>query len=132
MTSRLATVLLIAAGIPLAGCTAEPGTTPVRDAPAAVAAGEAVNCISTSSIDNTRVRDDRTIDFMMRDGTVYRNTLPVSCGSLGFEKRFAYRTNTARLCSTDTITVLQSGGVGAPTCGLGKFVPVKLTQNQAL
>jgi hypothetical protein len=132
MTLRLATTLLIAAVIPLAACTAEPGTTPAQNAPAAVAAGDAVDCISTGNIGNTRVHDNRTIDFVMRNGTVYRNTLPVSCGPLGFEKRFAYRTNTARLCSSDTITVLQSGGVGAPTCGLGKFVPVQLTENQAL
>jgi hypothetical protein len=133
MTLRLATASLIAAtAVSLAGCTAEPGTTPSTNAPAAVAAGEAVDCISTGSIGNTRVQDNRTIDFVMRDGTVYRNTLPVSCTPLGFEKRFAYRTNSARLCSDDTITVLQSGGVGAPTCGLGKFVPVRLKENQVL
>ncbi len=133
MTLRLATAMLIAAAVPLAGCTAEPRTTPSNsNAPAAVAAGEAVDCISTGAIGNTRVQDNRTIDFVMRDGTVYRNTLPVQCSPLGFEKRFAYRTNTARLCSSDTITVLQSGGVGAPTCSLGKFVPVNLTENQVL
>lgn len=122
------TALLLLAVASLAGCTAEPETSPSASrAPAAVAAGEPVNCVSTGSIDDTRVHDDRTIDFVMRDGTVYRNTLPVACGPLGFERRFAYRTTTSRLCSTDTITVLQSGGVGQPTCGLGEFVPVRLT-----
>jgi hypothetical protein len=133
MTLRLATATLIAAAIPLAGCTTEPRTTPANsNAPAAVAAGEPVDCISTGGIGNTRVQDDRTIDFVMRDGTVYRNTLPTRCTPLGFEKRFANRTSSARLCSSDTITVLQSGGVGAPTCGLGKFVPVNLTENRVL
>ncbi|MBN9505582.1 MAG: hypothetical protein J0I69_06100 [Altererythrobacter sp.] len=132
MTLRLATASLIAAAAAsLAGCTAEPASTPRTNAPAAVAVGEAVDCVSTGEIDDTRVRDNRTIDFVMRDGKVYRNTLPVACSPLGFEKRFAYRTTTARLCSSDTITVLQSGGVGAPTCGLGKFVPVNLKENQA-
>jgi hypothetical protein len=131
MIKRLIAPTLLTAMLPLAGCTAEPGTTPASNAPAAVAAGEAVDCIPTANIGNTRVHDDRTIDFVMRDGTVYRNTLPVQCNPLGFEKRFAYRTTSARLCSSDTITVLQSGGVGAPTCGLGEFVPVNLTANQA-
>ena len=131
MTHRPIAALLFSALVaPLAGCAPAPETTADSRAPAAVAAGEPVNCVSTGSIDTTRVHDDRTIDFVMRDGTVYRNTLPVSCGPLGFEKRFAYRTTTARLCSTDTITVLQSGGVNGPTCGLGEFVPVRLTANQ--
>ena len=130
MTRRPIMLLIAAAVAPLAGCTTEPGTPPASRAPAAAAVGEPVNCVSTGSIDNTRVHDDRTIDFVMRDGTVYRNTLPVSCSPLGFEKRFSYRTTSARLCSSDTITVLQSGGVGAPTCSLGQFVPVNLTENQ--
>ena len=130
MTRRPIMLLIAAAVAPLAGCTTEPGTTPASRAPAAVAAGEPVSCVSTGSIDNTRVHDDRTIDFVMRDGTVYRNTLPVRCSPLGFEKRFSYRTTSARLCSSDTITVLQSGGVGAPTCSLGEFVPINLTENQ--
>ena len=130
MTRRPIMLLIAAAVAPLAGCTTEPGTTPASRAPAAAAVGEPVNCVSTGSIDNTRVHDDRTIDFVMRDGTVYRNTLPVSCSPLGFEKRFSYRTTSARLCSSDTITVLQSGGVGAPTCALGQFVPIQLTENQ--
>jgi hypothetical protein len=130
--TRRSIILLITAAAPLAACTVEPETTAsaASTAPAAVAAGEAVDCVPTGSIDNTRVHDNRTIDFVMRDGTVYRNTLPVACSPLGFEKRFTYRTTTARLCSSDTITVLQAGGVGAPTCGLGKFVPIRLTANQ--
>ena len=126
----IAALLFAAAAAALAGCIAQPRTTPDSRAPAAVAAGEPVNCISLSSISNTQVHDDRTIDFVMRNGTIYRNTLPVSCSSLGFERRFAYRTTLSQLCSTDTITVLQSGGVNGPSCGLGQFVPVRLTANQ--
>jgi len=127
MTVRLFAAALLAAAT-LGGCTAPPpGTSAASPAPAAVALGAGVDCISTSSIDNTVVHDDRTIDFRMRDGTVYRNTLPVSCNPLGWEKRFSYRTQTSRLCSSDTITVMQSGGVGAPTCSLGQFVPVRVT-----
>jgi len=132
MTNRLIALSLVTAtAAALAGCAPEPGTTPHNNVPAATVAGEPENCVSTNSISNTVVHDNRTIDFVMRGGKVYRNTLPVACSPLGFEKRFAYRTSTSQLCSTDTITVLQSGGVGAPTCGLGKFVPVTLTPNEA-
>jgi len=126
--SHRSIMLLLGPAAALAGCAPAPETAPEASrAPAAVAAGEAVDCVNTGEIRNSRVHDNRTIDFEMRNGTVYRNTLPVSCSPLGFERRFTYRTTTSRLCSTDTITVLQSGGVGAPTCGLGEFVPVRLT-----
>ena len=116
--------------VALAGCAAEADTTPRIDAPAAEIVGEPVRCIQTGRIDNTRVHDDYTIDFEMLGGDIYRNTLPNGCPQLGFDRRFAYELTTNRLCSSDTITVLQSGGVGAPTCALGQFVPVNLTENQ--
>jgi hypothetical protein len=127
MRERMAALLLLASAS-LAGCAEEPQTNPATRAPAAVAVGDEVDCISTNLIANTEVHDDRTIDFVMRGGTIYRNTLPVACSSLGFEERFAYRTTIGRLCSVDTITVLQSGGINGPTCGLGKFVPVRLVK----
>lgn len=96
--------------------------------PPATPAGEATDCVSLSNIREARVRDDRTIDFIMRNGTVYRNTLAFSCPQLGFEQSFSYKTSLSRLCSVDIITVLQhAGGIrtGA-SCGLGTFQPVKL------
>ena len=113
--------------VALAGCAAEADSTPDIDAPAADVVGEAVRCIQTSRISTTRVHDDYTIDFEMLDNTIYRNTLPIRCGGLGFEERFGYQTTIGQLCSTDTITVLRSGGINGPTCGLGQFVPVRLT-----
>jgi hypothetical protein len=87
--------------------------------------GKPVPCLSLERIDETRVRDDRTIDFMMHGGKVYRNRLPYSCPSLAFEERFAYSTGTQDLCSSDAITVLQGGGGGpGASCGLGEFQPV--------
>ncbi|MFM9976973.1 MAG: hypothetical protein ACKVOP_02865 [Sphingomonadaceae bacterium] len=95
--------------------------------PEATPDGEAVSCVSLSQISSTRVHSDSVIDFRMRGGKVYRNTLPNSCPSLGFEERFSYKTSLNQLCSVDIITVLQSPGLtrGA-SCGLGKFQPVKL------
>jgi hypothetical protein len=128
MIKRHVTALsLVAAAAALAACTAQADRAEEVRAPAAVAVGEPVSCIETSLISDTRVHDDRTIDFEMRGGRLYRNTLPYRCSSLGFEERFGYKTTIGRLCSTDTITVLQSGGINGPTCGLGRFVPIQLT-----
>ena len=90
--------------------------------------GEAVSCIDTSRIDTTNVVANNVIDFKMRGGKVYRNTLPNSCPSLASQDSFSYRTSTSRLCSVDIIRVLDNyggrlqEGVG---CGLGKFQPVE-------
>lgn len=114
----------------LAGCTraGPPGQPFVSKAPAAVAIGPAASCVQVNMIHDTRVWDDRTIDFVMTGGTRYRNTLPYSCPELGFQQRFAYKTSTTSLCDVDTITVLPTGSsIPGATCGLGKFVPVRLT-----
>lgn len=89
-------------------------------------AGEPVACIDRARLRDTTVWDDRTIDFRMAGGQIYRNTLPSKCSQLGFQQAFAYVARTNRICSVDTITVLQTGGTpqrGA-TCGLGMFQPV--------
>jgi hypothetical protein len=58
----------------------------------------------------------------------YRNTLPQSCPSLGFEERFGYATSLSELCSVDIITVLYATPVSrGASCGLGKFQPVELS-----
>ncbi|MFM2410435.1 MAG: hypothetical protein RL481_1263 [Pseudomonadota bacterium] len=90
--------------------------------------GEAVTCSDSHRIDTTRILANDIIDFKMRGGKVYRNTLPGRCSGLVMEDRFSYRTSTSRLCSVDTIRVLHNyggrleEGVG---CGLGKFQPVE-------
>ena len=100
-----------------------------RHVPAAAPAGEPRSCIDLSRIRETRVRDDATIDFVMRDRRVYRNVLPSACPSLGFEERFAYETSLGQLCSTDVITVLYaSGPMRGASCGLGRFQPVTLAR----
>ena len=84
--------------------------------------GKPVSCLPIHSIDETRVRNDRTIDFYMKGGRVYRNVLPYSCPQLGFEERFLYKTSTQELCSSDAITVLTGPGIShGARCGLGEF-----------
>jgi hypothetical protein len=95
--------------------------------PEATPVGDPVSCVSLQNIRSTQVHGDSTIDFHMGGGKVYRNTLPNSCPSLGFEERFLYKTSLSQLCSVDIITVLQSPGLSqGASCGLGKFQPVKL------
>ena len=71
------------------------------------------------------MRDDRTIDFYMQGGKVYRNTLPQDCPELGFEERFGYETSIDRLCNVDIIHVLHdSPPIAGAACGLGTFQPI--------
>lgn len=98
-------------------------------APVATPIGKAEDCIQLQGIRETRVRDDKTIDFYMRNRKVYRNTLAGTCPQLGFEERFTYRTSLSKLCSTDIITVLISPNfTRGASCGLGKFQPVQLSR----
>jgi hypothetical protein len=83
--------------------------------------GEPADCIQLARIDRTRVRDNRTIDFHMRGGEVYRNRLRHECPGLAFEDSFAYRTSTGRLCSVDLIAVNNRSGAPGPSCALGPF-----------
>ena len=86
------------------------------------------DCISVSSIDKTDAIDDQNLIFRMRRGdVVYRNHLPRRCPGLARENRIAYEVRGGRLCSIDTITVLEQFGVGFRngfTCRLGDFVPL--------
>ena len=83
--------------------------------------GEPVDCIETSRISHSRVRGDGTIDFHLRGGQVFRNTLRNRCPGLGFEDSFTYRASIGRLCSVDFITVVSNSGGQGPSCGLGTF-----------
>ena len=119
---------IVAMALPLAACQQPVDSAPQSRAPAIEALGPAVRCIQTSRINDTRVHDDQTIDFHLRGGDVYRNTLPNRCPSLGFEERFAYSTSIGQLCSVDVITVLYSDGTRGAGCGLGEFLPVRINK----
>ena len=102
-----------------------------RSVPEAKPVGEAKSCLSLTSIRESRVRSDKIIDFRTNGNKWYRNELPHSCPSLGFEERFLYRTSQSELCSVDIITVLHQYGSGldrGASCGLGKFQPVEIAK----
>ncbi len=127
-----AVILLGAGALALSACSAkmDDQTRPSK-APAARVVGEARSCLPINQVSQSRVHDDRTIDFRVGSRT-YRNTLPQSCPSLGFEKAFTYETSLSQLCNTDIIYVLRTTA-GRPerggACGLGSFVPVELEKN---
>jgi hypothetical protein len=94
--------------------------------PAARIVGNPVSCIPLFNARDSKVRDDRTIDFMRNSREGWRNTLPNSCPGLASENAFTYKTSLSQLCSTDIIYVLETAGGlhrGAG-CGLGHFVPI--------
>ncbi len=117
---RLPILLAVALALPAAPLCA-------RTAPEMIPAGDPVRCINSRNIRQTRVVDSQTIDFVMTNSIIYRNSLPHNCPGLTFNNGIAYAPTSSNLCSVDTITVLQSAGglQRGATCGLGPFQPVK-------
>lgn len=88
--------------------------------------GDAIDCVRQSAVRETRIRDDRTIDFVMPGGKTYRNTLPQACPNLATYHAFVHNVPVDQYCSGDTITVLITGATPIPgaTCVLGAFQPM--------
>jgi hypothetical protein len=88
---------------------------------------ELKRCVRLQQIDHTDVVDENTILFYMRNGTIYRNNLPLRCPGLKTQDRFMYRVTLPQLCDVDVITVLDNIGGGfmpGASCGLGRFQPI--------
>jgi len=124
-TFRPASFVALALAIGVSGCGKLPASAAVT-APAATALGEPVSCIQLSQIDNLHYYGDYTIDFEMKNRTLFRNTLPGRCPELGFEQRIAYSTTINQLCSTDIFHIVHSDGSPGASCGFGKFTPIRL------
>jgi hypothetical protein len=118
-------LLVIPALILASGCTANMDTRETALAQAR-SVGAPEDCIRASDISHTRIRNDSTIDFVMRGQQVYRNVLPHSCSGLAAADKFSYSPTTNELCSVDTIRVIENDGSPGPTCGLGKFQRIEL------
>jgi hypothetical protein len=77
-------------------------------------------CLQIVRIDHTTIPDDSTILFHMRDGSIWKNSLPTPCVGLRIENGFGYDTATDDICSNlQTIRVLRHGSI----CTLGTFTP---------
>lgn len=116
--------IVVATGLLLVAGAAQAQRTKV---PPATVIGPDVMCVQMPTIRQTLVRDDKTIDFVMRDGRWFRNTLPNRCPQLGFERAFSYQTSITQLCNVDIITVIVQGAGSrqGASCGLGKFTPIE-------
>jgi hypothetical protein len=118
----------------MAACMPMPGGASGLDGhdpktPMAHATGPAKNCIPITSIRDSEVRDDWTIDFHTGGRDWYRVTLPQRCNGLGTYRVFKYETSLSELCNTDIITVMEFGGPGGGprgSCGMGMFQPVEI------
>jgi formyltetrahydrofolate synthetase len=115
MTMRM--IPLATAGMLLAA--ASPAATQAEPEKPAVRA-----CLPIANIRGTNVVDRQTIDFTLRDRSVWRSRLPFQCPQLGFERAFSYQTAMSQLCKQDVITVIQvnAGRQLGARCGLGEFV----------
>jgi hypothetical protein len=91
--------------------------------PAAAAPPEVRTCLAIAAIRGTAVVNSRTIDFTLRDGSVWRSNLPNACPQLGTERAFSYETAQSQLCAQDMITVVVpvAGSLTGARCGLGPF-----------
>lgn len=126
---RAVSPAVIANSVALVTALAASGAALAATQPAAPkAVGPEQNCVLLSNIQQTRVVDDRTIDFTMNDGRVLRNNLPNSCPGLKINRSFGYKTSQNQLCNVDIITVVVQGAgpVRGASCGLGNFTPIKL------
>ena len=75
-------------------------------------------CLPVRDLDNTIPRDGRTIDFKMKDGTVWRNSLKGDCSDLKFSGFAFVIRGIDEICSNMLeIYVLRS----EQTCHLGDF-----------
>lgn len=84
-------------------------------------------CVTPNWIKNTKILDDQTILFYMKNGKVWKNNLTSSCPRLKREGTFTYKIPVNSLCRGDIITVLYHNG-GSVTnlqpgasCALGSF-----------
>ncbi len=133
LTTPLRLFACAAAALAAGACTYGPNDRSYptdRIAPARIT-GPAVSCIPLTRINQTRVRDSRTIDFLSSSRTGWRNVLPASCPNLTTNDAFSYATSLSQLCSVDVIRPLvSSGGTLEPlgACGLGMFTPIELAR----
>jgi hypothetical protein len=96
---------------------------------------EPLRCLSMNSIRSTRVIDDERVLFFQARDRVFLNRLDRECLGLARHGTFTYKVQSgarhARLCATDSITVLEATGRGL-NCGLGLFEPLSVEEVESL
>ena len=96
---------------------------------------EPLRCLSMNSIRSTKVLDDQRVLFIQSRDKVFLNRLDRDCLGLFRNGTFTYKVQSgarhARLCDTDSITVLETTGRGL-NCGLGRFEPLSQAEVESL
>jgi hypothetical protein len=96
---------------------------------------EPLRCLSMNSIRSTKVLDDQRVLFIKSRDKVFLNRLDRECLGLFRNGTFTYKVQSgarhARLCDTDSITVLETTGRGL-NCGLGLFEPLSQAEIENL
>lgn len=89
-------------------------------APPATQAGQAPVCLRALDVDHTRVPNEHTILFFMKDGSVWGTSLRTDCPELKFNGFDYGVTPPDNICANmQTIHVLKSGAI----CEIGPLVP---------
>jgi hypothetical protein len=96
---------------------------------------EPLRCMSMNSIRSTKILDDQRVLFIQARDKVFLNRLDRECLGLFRSGTFTYQVQSgarhARLCDTDSITVLETTGRGL-NCGLGRFEPLSQAEIETL
>lgn len=120
MTRKVLPALLGVAALSLGSATAQ-------EEDEVEASDEPLRCLSMNSIRSTKVLDDNRVLFFNARDRAFLNRLDRECLGLSRSGTFEYRVQSgarhARLCSTDSITVIDNTGRGL-NCGLGMFEPL--------
>ena len=127
MTRNSLTALLGVAALSLVSAAAQEGDEETSDEP--------LRCLSMNSIRSTKIVDDQRVLFISARDKAFLNRLDRECLGLSRSGTFEYKVQSgarhARLCSTDSITVLEPSGRGL-NCGLGLFEPLTQEELQTL
>jgi len=126
MTRKCMTVLLGVAALSFASAAAQEDEEE---------SDEPLRCLSMNSIRSTVVVDDSRVLFFQARDRVFLNRLDRECLGLARSGTFSYKVQSgarhARLCSTDSITVLETSGRGL-NCGLGLFEPLSSEEAESV
>ncbi|HEY0115240.1 MAG TPA: hypothetical protein VGB54_05930 [Allosphingosinicella sp.] len=128
MSRKLIPLLLGVAAITATPASAGPRLSPEAQIERALegrVAGEPVDCVNLRDIRNSRVIDGTAILFDA-GGTIYLNRPRAGADSLDRADVQLVRTHTSRLCSIDTIQMLDAGSrILTGNIFLGEFVPYR-------
>lgn len=122
------------AALALVGVIAATPTLAARQQPARPSYAP-IRCLDLNRIDHVGFVDDESMLYYTKDRTIYRVELARACPGLHHEKRIMYRLSMGRLCSNDSVTVLEDTGFGfvpGATCRLGTIAPITAEEASAL